>query len=170
MKWIVYSVLFPLSLLAAKIFRVPQDKIEQALLKINNSLQKKNRKKINKILILVPHCLQNKVCRQNVVEDVQECKRCGTCKIKDLVALSEKYRIPLAAATGGRLAKEIVEKSCADVVLAVACEKELLSGIIEIYPVRVFAVVNKRPFGPCVNTDVDSNEVEVALREIMEVS
>lgn len=170
MMWLFYHLIFPLTILAAKAFHLHQEKIETALLKINNSLQKKNKRKVNKILILVPHCLQHKICKQNVIENARECKRCGKCKIKDVVALSEKYSVQLAVATGGRLAKEIVIKSNADMVLAVACEKELMAGIIDVYPARVWALINKRPFGPCVNTDVDCEEVAAALWEVMKKS
>lgn len=166
MMWLFYELIFPVVLVAAKIFHLPQEKIEIALLKINNSLQKNNKKRIKKVLILLPHCLQNKVCEQKVIENVQECRRCGKCKIKDIIALSAKYSIQLAVATGGRLANEIVIRSNVDMVLAVACEKELIAGIIDIYPVKVWAVMNKRPFGPCVNTDVDYDEVASALQEI----
>jgi hypothetical protein len=102
-----------------------------------------------------------------VVEDANNCLKCGKCKVKDLLALSEKYKIKLAVATGGRLARQVLAETKADTVIAVACEKELASGIIDTYPVAVYAVINQRPFGPCVNTDVGIQEVESMIQDIL---
>ena len=39
--------------------------------------------------------------------------------------------------------------------MAVACERDLTSGIQDSYPIPVIGVLNERPFGPCRNTRVD---------------
>ncbi len=164
--WLIYNIYFPLVLLAGKLLRVAPDRTEAYLIKLNNRLQSNKKRKVEKILILTPSCLQNKDCINNVVEDVQNCRKCGKCRIKDLLELSEKYAVKLAVATGGRLARQVLEDTRADTVIAVACEKELASGIIDTYPVAVHAVVNQRPFGPCVNTDVQIQDVERIMQEI----
>ncbi len=163
MKWIIYNLYFPLVLLAGKVLRLPADAAELHLIGLNNRIQKKEQRQREKILILTPSCLQNKDCENNIVEDIAHCQGCGKCRIKDLLQLSAKHKTRLAVATGGRLARQIVQKAKADAVIAVACEKELVSGILDSYPVGVTAVVNSRPFGPCINTDVDIAQVEKAL-------
>jgi hypothetical protein len=50
-----------------------------------------------------------------------------------------------------------------DVIIAVACERDLTSGIQDSYPVPVFGIFNKRPFGPCYDTDVDLELVEKGI-------
>lgn len=167
MTWLIYNIYFPLVLFAGKIFRITPDKTEQYLVKLNNSLRSRGKGKAEKILILTPRCLQNKDCKNNVVEDAQNCLKCGKCKVKDLLALSEKYQIKLAVATGGRLARQVLAETKADTVIAVACEKELASGIIDTYPVVVHAVLNQRPYGQCVNTDVRIEEVEQIIQRIL---
>ncbi len=167
MNWFIYNIYFPVVLLAGKILRIAPDKTELYLIKLNNRLRGKGRGKAEKILILTPSCLQNKDCTNNVVEDAQNCLKCGKCKVKDLLALSEKYKIKLVVVTGGRLARQVLAETKADTVIAVACEKELSSGIIDTYPVAVHAVVNQRPFGPCVNTDVGIDEVEQIIQHIL---
>lgn len=165
--WLIYNIYFPLVLFAGKIFRIAPDKTDLYLIKLNNRLRGKGRGQAEKILILTPSCLQNKDCKNNVVEDAQNCLKCGKCKVKDLLALSEKYKISLAVATGGRLARQVLSETKADTVIAVACEKELASGIIDTYPIAVHAVINQRPFGPCVNTDVGVQEVESIIQSIL---
>ena len=167
MKWFIYNIYFPVVLLAGKIFRITPDKTELYLVKLNNRLRGKGKGKAEKILILTPSCLQNKDCKNNVVEDAKNCLKCGKCKVKDLLALSEKYKIKLTVVTGGRLARQVLADTKADTVIAVACEKELASGIIDTYPVAVHAVINQRPFGPCVNTDVGIQEVESIIQRIL---
>ena len=166
MTWFIYNIYFPLTLLAGKLLRLPADKTEMYLIKLNNRLRGSRRGAAGKILILTPSCLQNKDCKNNIVEDIQNCRKCGKCKIKDLLELSGKYKVKLAIATGGRLARQILQETKADTVIAVACEKELVSGIMDTYPVPVHTVVNTRPFGPCVNTDVDVSRVEKVMQGI----
>ncbi len=48
-------------------------------------------------------------------------------------------------------------------IIAVACEKELRSGIIACLPKPVVALINMRPNGPCCETDIDVDEVERAI-------
>ena len=100
------------------------------------------------MLILLPHCLQNHDCAVRITGDVQNCKLCGKCKIKNLATLSEKYHVHVAVAhrwypgpknCGGKRPK---------IIIAVACERDLTSGIQDAYPIPVFGVFNRRPFGP----------------------
>lgn len=165
MRWIIYNIYFPLALFAVKIFKLNQASIELFLIKYNNKTSSRLKNKINKLLILLPSCLQNKDCHKDLVENAQNCLRCGKCCIKDLLSLAEKYKLAIAVATGGRLARQILDETKADRVIAVACEKELISGIIDAYPLAVQGVINTRPFGPCVNTHVDIKQVEDILRE-----
>jgi hypothetical protein len=150
-------------MMAGKIFKSQPDRMETALIKFNNRLTDKIKSKPRKLLILVPSCIQNKDCANNLIADAENCRQCGKCKIKDLLALSREYKLALAVTTGGRLARKVLDESGADAVIAIACEKELISGIIDVYPVRVKAIMNSRPFGPCVNTDVDVGQVKTAL-------
>jgi len=43
-----------------------------------------------KLLFLVPSCMQNSDCKQNIAHDITQCKRCGRCKVGEVVALAEK--------------------------------------------------------------------------------
>jgi hypothetical protein len=50
-----------------------------------------------------------------------------------------------------------------DMIIAVACDRDLTSGIQDTYPIPVFGILNKRPNGPCYDTDVDVDLVEKGL-------
>jgi hypothetical protein len=52
-------------------------------------------------------------------------------------------------------------------IIGVACERDLTSGIQDSYPIPVFGILNHRPFGPCFDTDVDMKMVETALASFL---
>ena len=80
-----------------------------------------------------------------------------------LIELSQKYGVHLAIATGGTIARRIVVQKRPKIILAVACERDLSSGIQDTYPLPVYGILNNRPFGPCLNTQVALNQLEDAL-------
>ena len=91
---------------------------------------------------------------------MENCEACGKCRIKELVALSHKYHVSIAAATGGTLARRIVKEKRPNMIIAVACERDLTSGIQDAHPIPVFGILNERPKGPCYDTSVDVDLVE----------
>lgn len=118
----------------------------------------KARIKPENILLLLPRCLQYSDCPHNVTKDITNCKRCGKCKIKDLVQLSEELNVKAFVATGGRIALSKLKEPWVQGVVAVACGAELKAGILSSEK-PVLAIENLRPCGPCTDTDVDMAQV-----------
>jgi len=52
-------------------------------------------------------------------------------------------------------------------VLAIACERDLMSGIQDVYPLPAVGVLNIRPNGPCYNTHVDMDAVRREIEKII---
>jgi len=131
----------------------------------NNFLLHLKKKKVatSKMLILLPRCLQHSSCTQNVVESIENCKRCGKCPTGDIAKLAERYGIPTGLATGSLMARELVKRFRPELIIAVACERELVQGIFSVFPRAVYAVYNERPNGACKNTYVDFKDVESAI-------
>ena len=73
----------------------------------------------------------------------------------------------VAVVTGGTLARSVFITLRAQAVLAIACERDLTSGIQDTYPLPVVGVLNERPEGPCFNTTVDLAKVEAALKNFL---
>jgi len=119
------------------------------------------------LFMLIPSCLQNSECTQRITYDIMQCRRCGRCKVKDMVEMAESYGVRCAVATGGRLALEMARAESVKAVVAVACEKELTEGMRALLPKVSVGVINMRPNGPCKDTDVDLAEVEEALRRFL---
>jgi hypothetical protein len=135
------------------------------VVKVLNGLTRLRRTRCRpeQVLVLIPSCLQNSECTQKITNDVAECRRCGRCKVKDIVEMCERYGVRCAVATGGRLAVEMAREDSVEAVLAVACEKELRAGMLAVLPKPGLGIINLRPHGPCKDTDVDLEKVEEAL-------
>ncbi|MBK5101322.1 MAG: DUF116 domain-containing protein [Desulfobacteraceae bacterium] len=161
-RGVVIRFLFPLLVVIGKFVGIGKDEIRKSFVAINNQLVLAEARKVRpeKLLILLPHCLQNHECPVRITGNVENCKACGKCKIRDLVVLSSKYHVPISVATGGTLARRIVVEKKPEVIIGVACERDLTSGIQDSYPIPVFGILNHRPFGPCYDTDVDLGLVE----------
>lgn len=168
-RGVVIRFLFPLLVIVGKFIGIGKDQVRRSFVAINNQLVLNETKAVRpeKLLMLLPHCLQYHECSVRITGNIENCKSCGRCKIKDLVELSQKYNIPAAVATGGTLARKIVVEKRPHIIVAVACERDLTSGIQDSYPLPVFGVYNKRPFGPCFDTDVDIDMVEKAIRTFL---
>ncbi len=169
LRGIVIKLLLPLMSGVGKLCGVSRDQVRRSFIEINNQLvlAQHLRATPDKLLLLMPHCLQFHECEFRITGDSVHCQRCGKCPITGLVELSEKYGVGLAVATGGTLARRIVVERRPTLVIAVACERDLSSGIQDSYPLPVFGVVNQRPHGPCYDTLVDLEKVEEALKTFL---
>ncbi len=162
---IAIKVLYPLVILIGNLLKIDIDKIRSSFIEINNSLLSPLKKKFNRsdILILLPHCLQNSDCNIKITTNINNCKRCGKCKIKDILEIAEENNIDVGIATGGTMARKIIKDKKPKMIIAIACERDLSSGIHDSYPLPVYGIPNKRPFGPCFNTDIDLNQLKFAI-------
>jgi uncharacterized protein len=164
-RGLVIKLLLPMMSGVGKLAGVSKEKVRRSFIEINNQLvlAQQPRTTADKLLLLMPHCLQFHECQFRITGSTVHCKRCGKCPITGLVGLSEKYGVGLAVATGGTLARRIVVERKPRLIIAVACERDLSSGIQDSYPLPVFGVLNQRPNGPCYDTLVDLEKVEEAL-------
>ncbi len=154
--------LYPLMELWGSLLRIERSHIRLSFIKVNNELVLASRLRVvpEKLLLLLPHCIQRSSCTHRLTPEGKHCARCGACPIDSLLNLSERYGFHLAIATGGTIARRIVVQRRPELILAVACERDLASGIQDSYPIPVFGILNERPCGPCVDTLVASERVE----------
>jgi hypothetical protein len=169
LRGIVANVLFPFMILMGRLVGVPKERVQQSFIELNNHLVRSNNHRTlpGKLLILLPHCIQDFDCEIKITGNIKNCKRCGKCEIKDLVDISEQYQVKIAVATGGTLARRIIVENRPEAIVAVACELDLTSGIQESYPIPVIGILNERPNGPCINTKVDIQKVRNAILDFL---
>lgn len=160
----------PAIIFFADLFKLDKDALRNIYIDVNNTIVESKKKKFNKdeILILLPHCLQSSECIYKVTGSIDNCKKCGKCSIGEFAKISEKYSINTAVVTGGTLARAVVEKFNPGVILSVACERDLSSGIHDVGHIPVIGLVNERPNGPCKDTRVDIELFKKKLEEILD--
>ena len=163
-RGLTLKILYPLLMFAGVLSKKNKERYQRFVINVNNSLVRRERIKAAKILLLLPHCLQIDECDIRLTYNIYNCKQCGRCDIRDLIRVSEENHLTLSVATGGSLARRIVNDTRPDAVIAVACENDLSSGIVDTYPLPVLGITNDRPFGPCVNTRVDMSKVREAIK------
>ena len=169
-KQITLKVLFPINLLLGKLFGLSKTQVRESFIQVNDSIFKATQKRVknDRLLILLPHCLQNFDCPYKIIADCNNCRRCGNCQIGDILKLKEKYNVDIAIATGGTIARKVVVEKKPTVILAIACDRDLCSGIQDVYPVPVYGILNERPYGPCMNTRVDLERLDRAVQYILD--
>ena len=170
MRLTVIKLLLPMIETVGRMLGVDKDRIRQSFIAMNNSLVYSQRYHVapDRILILLPHCIQLADCEIKVTGSIDKCVLCGRCDIKELVLLGQGYGIDISVATGGTLARKVIVEKRPQLVLAVACERDLTSGIKDCYPLPVIGVLNERPHGPCYNTIVDVTAIDAALSRIIQ--
>ena len=163
------NALFPFAVYLGRLFGIRRRKLEASFIAVSNLLfrRRKIRVPASRLLVVTPHCLQLASCPHKITRDPHNCKRCGGCDIGALVTLADEMGFHFFVATGGTLARQIVRDTRPKAVLAIACERDLMSGIQDVYPLPAIGVLNIRPNGPCYNTHVDMDFVKKQLEEII---
>ena len=158
-------IIYPITLLLGRLLGISKEKIRESFVSVNNSFINAIKKQFDpsELLILLPHCLQHIDCDIRITTDITKCEKCGKCDIAKLCEISAKYKIKMAIATGGTLARKIIIENRPTFIIAVACDRDLVDGLREVFPIPVYGVLNLRPEGPCVNTRVITEKIETAL-------
>ncbi len=170
------KLMFPLMDLLGRAVGVSREKIRLSFVKVNNEMvlgkltKKQSKVAAKNVLLLLPHCIQNASCPHRLTLNSDLCKRCGNCALGAILDLRDAWGFSVVIATGGTIARKIVVETKPKLILAVACERDLTSGIQDTYPLPVFGIINTRPFGPCFNTAVDVQLLVEALELFVEPS
>ena len=166
MRGLAVRLFLPLAEVLGRIVGVSTEEVRRSFIKVNNELVLSSHLSCppDKVLILLPHCLQASACPHRLIHDPDNCSRCGQCVHAGLLHLRDTWGVQLAVATGGTIARRIVVQARPRLIVAVACERDLASGIQDTYPLPVYGILNERPHGPCLDTTLDLERVEAALR------
>ncbi len=165
-RGLVVKLIFPLMELLGRALRISRERVRLSFVKVNNEMVLSAKHKVapHEILLLLPHCLQNGKCKHRLTYSVDHCECCGLCTIGELRKLQDAWGFHMVIATGGTIARRIVVQRKPKLILAVACERDLTSGIQDTYPIPVFGIINDRPHGPCMDTLVNVSLLEDALQ------
>ena len=141
------NYLVPLAIRLGKRCGISRDRMSNSFIKVSNALVRSARINTDEgpLLILLPRCLTGKVH-------------------KEVQALCGRYDCLVHTVPGGELARLLIHRHRPSRIIAVACERDLVSGIQDVATViPTYAIPNCRPEGPCKNTLVDLRRIEEAL-------
>lgn len=119
-----------------------------------------------RILLLLPHCLQWHDCKLRITFNPYNCARCGKCPVGSLLDIADRTGVKIAIATGGTLARRHIKELRPLAVVAVACPRDLGQGMLDAHPIPVAGVENSRPAGDCIDTQVDLKIVEERINHL----
>lgn len=156
-KQVTVRVLYPINLFLGYLLGLGRERIGESFVAVNNALVRAARGRLRPgpVMLLLPHCLQQSDCRRKVTSDASNCEGCGRCQLAELTRIAREHGSAMVVATGGTLARRLIGEIKPSAILAVACERDLVSGIQDAYPIPVYGVLNQRPHGPCRDTTVD---------------
>jgi hypothetical protein len=137
--------LMPLAERSGRWFGISRDRAGNAALRVFNGLAAARARsgiRPDELLLLLPRCL-DKAGMQGVMD------------------VSARYGVPLFVAARGRYAREMIGRVRPRAVVAIACERDLVSGVHDVASkLPVLGTTIGLPEGPCKNTTVDLASLE----------
>lgn len=164
----VFRGLYPCCRMLGRVFGCTDESVSRSCIAFINLLTRSaaGRAPCGEVLVLLPRCVQNSACPQKLLEDIENCRRCGKCDVGRVVAMRGENRFRVSVVTGGEMARDLVRGLSPSFVIAVACERELLEGVRVVADIPVLALPNRRPQGPCRDTVIDMEALGEALVEL----
>lgn len=166
----IVEFFFPAVSRLGHVIGIERETIENSYIKIVNQMTVASGEKFapQDILILAPHCLQRVECPHKITVDVKNCHRCGKCSINGLLNIAQERGVKFVVASGGTFARKFAKELRPKAIVAIACERDLTSGIQDMQNIPVVGVLNERPNGPCYNTTVQLCKVQQAIDYLIE--
>lgn len=131
------------------------------------TLSMRTRYSPDRVLLLLPHCLQFHECPRRITFDISNCVRCGGCVVGTLSELASELGVSAKVTTGGTLARRLLREKNPGLVVAVACPRDLGQGILDALPLPALGILNTRPNGDCFDTTVSMEEVRGMLETVL---
>lgn len=141
----LFVMLFPAVARLARSFGISRDRLGHSFIEVSNRLAAPPRED-GAVLALIPRCLSKDLKR--------EVKR----------ICDEIPGVILHTAPGGTQARSIIRDIRPRAIVAVACERDLVSGIHDAAPhIPIIGIPNTRPLGPCKDTTIDIGKFRSAV-------
>ncbi|MGH7527778.1 MAG: DUF116 domain-containing protein [Gemmatimonadales bacterium] len=121
-----------------------RDWVENAAVKVYNGLALLRRRKVGKgeLLLLIPRCLSKET-------------------LDGVLGIAGKYGVPVFVATRGQLARRVIRERRPRAVVAVACERDMVSGLHDVAgKVPVLGLTMTLPSGPCKDAKLNLGQLE----------
>lgn len=142
----------PLATRVGQRFGSSRDRVGNAAIQVFNRLSATRARgsfSPDELLILIPRCL-------------------GKEAMRAAMDVSTRYGVPLFVASRGRYARQMIGMRRPRAILAIACERDLVSGVHDVGKrLPVFGTTLALGDGPCKNTTFSVDEVEGRIRSFL---
>jgi hypothetical protein len=125
-----------------------RDWVENASVKVYNALALRRRRKVGtgELLLLIPRCLSKET-------------------LDGVLGIAGKYGVPVFVATRGQLARRVIRERRPRAVVAVACERDMVSGLHDVAgKIPVLGLTMTLPSGPCKDALLNLGQLEEWVR------
>lgn len=125
-----------------------RDWVENAAVKVYDVLALERRRKVNRgeLLLLIPRCLSRTA-------------------LDGVLTIAGRYDVPVFVATRGQLARRVIRERRPRAVVAVACERDMVSGLHDVAgKIPVLGLTMTLPAGPCKDAGLDLEKLEDWVR------
>jgi uncharacterized protein len=125
-----------------------RDWVENAAVKVYNGLALRRGRKVGQgeLLLLIPRCLSK-------------------ATLDGVLGVAGKYGVPVFVATRGQLARRVIRERRPKAVVAVACERDMVSGLHDVAgKIPVLGLTMTLPAGPCKDASLDLGRLEEWVR------
>jgi hypothetical protein len=129
-----------------------RDRVGSSALQVFNriALPRSGTHRADELLLLLPRCLSRDSMRA-------------------AIDLSVRYGVPAFVASRGRYARQMIRERKPSGVVAVACERDLVSGIADVGGrLPVLGSTIRMPSGPCRDTELNTVALERQLQVLLE--
>jgi hypothetical protein len=129
-----------------------RDWVEHGAVEVYNGLAARRGRKVGRgeLLVLIPRCL-------------------AKTALDGILEVAGRYDVPVFVATRGQLARRAIRERRPRAVVAVACERDMVSGLHDVAAkVPVLGLTMRLPSGPCKDAVVDVAKFETWVRSFVE--
>jgi hypothetical protein len=136
--------------LASRVARLfgRRDWVEHASIDVYNALAARRRRRVGKgeLLVLIPRCLSKQA-------------------LDGVLAIAGRYEVPVFVATRGQLARRVIRERRPRAVVAVACERDMMTGLRDVAgKLPVLGLTMRLTNGPCRDAMIDLEVMESWVR------
>lgn len=145
-RWLERGPYLGLMSLTSHVARVfgKRDWVEHAAIDVYNALSERRRRTMGRgeLLVLIPRCLSKEA-------------------LDGVLAIAGRYEVPVFVATRGQLARRVIRERRPRAVVAVACERDMMTGLRDVAGrLPVLGLTMRLPNGPCRDAMLDLDVME----------
>ncbi len=121
-----------------------RDWVEHAAIDVYNTLAERRGRTVGRgeLLVLIPRCLSKQA-------------------LDGVLAIAGRYEVPVFVATRGQLARRVIRERRPRAVVAVACERDMMTGLRDVAgQLPVLGLTMRLPNGPCRDAMLDLDVME----------